>query len=417
MGRRSARDVGLSAHDLRPGRGYDPRVELRSERILLWVGLVAWAALGLDTLAMTRAGALVAPRVLGLPVGPSLGLEVFVLVLFGAAFAWFMGPGQRSAQGEPDPSPWWVPPLVASALLVVPLGYLAALLFPFMYAPRRALRALLALHAAAVGCGSALAVKFVHEHGREVVPVLLIATDLAVDVGWRTLAFGIGLVAVSEQRRRRELAGLHGALLAAQAQLRDRARLEERLDIARDLHDSAGHHLVALGVQLELASRVDAVRAREAVLSAKSVAAQLLKEVREVVSTLRAEPAPELDEALHKLARATHALAVHVHVEPGLTVEEPATVRALYRAAQEFVTNSARHAGAAAVHVGLVREGASVVLRAHDDGCGAGAFVPGHGLRGICERAEALGGSASFDTAPGRGFSMRVALPHAEVCP
>jgi hypothetical protein len=144
MGRRSARDVGLSAHDLRPGRGYDPRVELRSERILLWVGLVAWAALGLDTLAMTRAGALVAPRVLGLPVGPSLGLEVFVLVLFGAAFAWFMGPGQRSAQGEPDPSPWWVPPLVASALLVVPLGYLAALLFPFMYAPRRALRALLA---------------------------------------------------------------------------------------------------------------------------------------------------------------------------------------------------------------------------------------------------------------------------------
>ncbi len=228
---------------------------------------------------------------------------------------------------------------------------------------------------------------------------------------WTALAFAVGLIAESERKRREELAELHEALRSAQLRLADRARLEERFEVARELHDSVGHHLAALNVQLELARHLEGAGSRAAVAEAHGLGRLLLSEVRDVVATMRTERALDLPSALEQLAKVVPTPKVCLSIEQGLTVSEPASAHALYRCAQELVTNSVRHAEAQHVWLELKRRDGGLSLRVHDDGRGSEAPVWGHGLRGIHERAQALHGEVSLQSAPGSGFSLELWLP------
>lgn len=213
-----------------------------------------------------------------------------------------------------------------------------------------------------------------------------------------------------ERQMREQLAAAHVELRAA-AVLRDvSTRSDERLRIARELHDVLGHQLTVLALELETASHQEGERAREHVLRAKTVARELLGDVRATVGELRRR-APSLQDAIESLVERVLAPRVRVLVADDVVVDEEQTV-VLVRAAQEIVTNTIRHAEATALTIEVVADDdGRVRLVAQDDGRGARRVEPGNGLQGITERVEALGGTVRVDGAS--GFRVEVTLAGA----
>jgi len=217
---------------------------------------------------------------------------------------------------------------------------------------------------------------------------------------------GSTLALQRERRMREQLAVAHVELRAA-AVLRDEStRSEERLRIARELHDVLGHQLTVLALELETARHQDGERAREHVVRAKDVARELLGDVRATVGELRRH-APSLAESLGSLVERVSVPRVRLTVEDDVTVDEEQTV-VLVRVVQEALTNAIRHAEATVLDVTVTAEEGRVRLVAQDDGRGAARVEPGNGLRGIEERVRAAGGTVRLD---GRsGFRVEVEL-------
>jgi signal transduction histidine kinase len=386
-------------------------MQLRSERVLLWAGSFTWLAVSAFALARPglSLGARLVERLRG-SLALTYALESAALLCAGAAFVWVLGIGGSSA-ARLRVLKVLGPAAFAATFIEQDLGYLMALSLPFALPWRPALLLLCGHSASIIGWSLFL----VHDHPdlQRLGPGLywLIATDLAYDVGFRVLAFAVGLVAVTEQARREQLARVNQQLLEAQGLLKERARSDERLDIARELHDSLGHHLAALNVQLELAQHLSTGPVRDAVSRARAVGRMLLGEVREVVSDFRTELVSDLPAALERLVENVSAPEIELRITPGLAVADLRVARAVYRSAQEFVTNSVRHARAQRVWLELTACEGGVCLSARDDGCGCVAVQPGNGLRGIEERARALGGSVHFSTRAGQGFALELRLP------
>jgi signal transduction histidine kinase len=204
-----------------------------------------------------------------------------------------------------------------------------------------------------------------------------------------------------------ELFGFFGARL--HAQLAERSRTDERLRIARELHDALGHHLTAMSLNLEIAAHQTAGEARDNVRAAQSLARLLLGDVRELAYSMKQGRATDIADGLARLAETVPVPAVHVEVAPGIQVD-PRSSHALLRCAQEFVTNSIRHAGARNVWIALRAGAAELELTARDDGVGTRELRPGGGLSGLRERLEELGGSLAVD-AGAAGFSLRATVP------
>ncbi|GAA1674537.1 two-component sensor histidine kinase [Citricoccus zhacaiensis] len=212
---------------------------------------------------------------------------------------------------------------------------------------------------------------------------------------------------IREQRQRRELARAHVDLRAASAVLAVNARAAERLRISRDLHDTIGHQLTVLALELEAARHRTPGPEREHVERAGSVARELLADLRATVEQLRTEPT-DLARALEEVVADLPGLHVELDVEPEISLDEART-EALVRAVQEITTNTLRHADATRLWITVGLDGrdgrlcGDVVLAAEDDGCGPrDAGAGGNGLRGIAERFELLGGTAEFGTAAPR---------------
>src|SRR5205085_1739354 len=123
---------------------------------------------------------------------------------------------------------------------------------------------------------------------------------------------------MQERRARAELAKSNASLLATRAMLVEGSRQTERLRISRELHDSLGHHLTALGLQLELAQRQSNGKVGESLARARSIAQESLSEVRNVVSTMQAERGIDLVAALKALAGGVPA--------PRITIRGPEVI-------------------------------------------------------------------------------------------
>lgn len=212
---------------------------------------------------------------------------------------------------------------------------------------------------------------------------------------------------VREQRLRRELTDAHVELRAATALLGESARTAERLRISRDLHDTVGHSLTVLSLELEAARHRDGEEAQVHVVRAGAVARELLGDVRAAVDELRTRPA-DLRGALEQVVHDIPGLRVSLEVADDVEVGEEESA-ALVRAVQEIVTNTLRHAGARSLSVSVARDqDGSTLLRTQDDGQGAPRVELGHGLRGLVERFEALGGEVRLDGQGGFAVTARV---------
>jgi signal transduction histidine kinase len=209
-------------------------------------------------------------------------------------------------------------------------------------------------------------------------------------------------------RTRRELALANIELRAANALLDGAARTEERLRIARDLHDSLGHKLTVLALDLEVATHRAHGPAAEHVVRSRALAKELLADVRAVVGEVREHPT-DLREAVLGLAGHLERPNLHLEVADDLRLDERST-EALIRCAQEVLVNAIRHADADNLWITVAADGAGGVrLDARDDGRGTEVILPGNGLTGLRERIEGLGGTVRYDIDD--GFRVRARLP------
>ncbi|MET0133616.1 MAG: sensor histidine kinase [Kibdelosporangium sp.] len=212
------------------------------------------------------------------------------------------------------------------------------------------------------------------------------------------LALAMAAVATQARNTRSQLAEMSVAM--------------ERTRLARDIHDSLGHHLTAIAVQLEKSVAFrdrDPTTADKAVADARTSARRALADVRSSVHALRDDVTPfDLPQALADLAQDSSAqltvIGVADHTSPVLTT--------LYRAAQESLTNVRRHAAASTVSMTLTFGRHDARLEVVDDGRGFDPAGPGgFGLRGMRERAELLGGHLDVHSRPGAGTRITVTVP------
>lgn len=221
-----------------------------------------------------------------------------------------------------------------------------------------------------------------------------------------------------EQRARGELAEAHAQLRDYAAQAERLATAQERNRVARDIHDGLGHSLTVVQMQIKAARAVlpGAPAKADAVLTkAQQQAETALAEVRRSVRALREPRAtPPLPEGLDALAEETSAAGVPTRVTvSGQPRHLPDQTReALYRAAQEGLTNVRKHARATRADLVLDYADAAVRLEVRDDGTGdVDGESPGFGLLGLRERAGQLGGRLRLETVPGQGSTLSMEVP------
>jgi signal transduction histidine kinase len=251
-----------------------------------------------------------------------------------------------------------------------------------------------------------------------------------------TFAFVIGMCATAleairgKQRAESLFADLeraHSALQRYAEQARELAISEERNRVAREIHDSLGHYLVVVNVQLEAAGKLldrDPEKAREAVTRAKSAASETLSEVRRSVRALKPS-AMEKRTGLGALAALVRefkdsGILVSFEVVGKARDLSPEADLLLYRALEEGLTNALKYSGGSRVEAKLTFEPSRVRLTVADDGRGpSGKYQEpggtGFGIQGLEERASALGGSVSASAADGGGFVLEVELPTSPV--
>jgi signal transduction histidine kinase len=258
-----------------------------------------------------------------------------------------------------------------------------------------------------------------------------VVIGLAIILGKACFAVALGHVSLADT-----VAGLAvtcaalalGAALRYRAGARrrelDQVKLLEREQLARDLHDTVAHHVSAMAIRAQAGLAMAPTRpeaATEALRLIEAEASLALAEMRAMVRVLRRNepvdlaPSPRIAD-VEKLAGRTRAgPSVDVGISGDLDDIPPSVGAAIFRLAQESVTNARRHARhATRIEVRVAADDTSVHLRVSDDGDGAlvrPAGAPGYGLIGMMERADLLGGVCEAGPHPGRGWTVTATLP------
>lgn len=254
------------------------------------------------------------------------------------------------------------------------------------------------------------------------------------------LIFAVGLLFVmtmaqvvgSEMRSRARSEMLLAQLEESHRQLRTYAEqvgelsaTKERNRLARDIHDSLGHYLTVINVQLEKAQAFKEARPEEAgraLNDAKRLASEALRDVRRSVGALRASPEKEpfmLRRALEELVEHTRSseLSIALEVEGSEEGFAGQGLMALYRAAQEGLTNIQKHAAAteARIEVRFGPDKANLSVRDNGHGLDTAFLQPnndgGYGLQGLQERVALLGGTFRIESVPGESTILYIEIP------
>jgi signal transduction histidine kinase len=221
-----------------------------------------------------------------------------------------------------------------------------------------------------------------------------------------------------------ELTAAHRQLQEYSAQVEKLSAIDERNRIARDIHDTLGHALTLLSVQLETAVQFEScgdLRLHEKLLQARQVARTCLTDIRHAIEALRPDEASTgtLQDQLRRLVEEFEMAGCQTQI--ALDVEEvthslnPDLCQTLYRCAQEALTNIRKHAQATRVLLRLSTNEEQVELTVLDNGQGSAPSpeqsASGFGLRGMRERVALLDGRLSAGPASELGWRVEVVLP------
>lgn len=306
-------------------------------------------------------------------------------------------------------------------LLLTPVITTPALVAAYGLAERSERRTTVAVLVPAAGLLVALAPLFEAEFSwRDVSRLVTVAATLLV----------AGILGQSVQNRRAFLAAIEERALRAEATRESEARRrveEERVRIARELHDLVAHQVTLANAQAMVATQLFDTRREEARSSLQDVVAttsHALDDLRATVGLLRQpEDAGDPDEPTPGLARLPALLESFRRAGLEVTVDEEGTPGPLppgvdltaYRIVQEALTNVAKHAGTGAARVGFSWQRDRVLVTVTDEGRGETTRrsdrAPGFGLIGMRERATAVGGRLTAGRRPEGGFLVSTELP------
>jgi len=207
----------------------------------------------------------------------------------------------------------------------------------------------------------------------------------------------------------------------------EQAKTSEREMIARELHDTVAHHVSAIAIQAQAGLAVAKTKPDAAITALEVVeeqAARTLNEMRSMVGTLREGDAVELapQSGVNDIARLDQTShegpEVKVELNGDLSALRPSVDAALYRLAQESITNATRHAhNATLVRVCIDGDDDAIQLTVTDDGDRVSGLEGqnGYGILGMAERAKLLGGSLSAGPGPRRGWMVSATIPREAV--
>jgi signal transduction histidine kinase len=252
-------------------------------------------------------------------------------------------------------------------------------------------------------------------------PAREVFQDRFLLVGWLVAA---GVAAEVSRQRRAYLRQVEQRAADAERTREEAARRragEERLRIARELHDSLTHSIslikVQAGVAIHLARKNDQP-VPEALSAIQEASGEAMRELRATLEVLRQdgdEPAGSGLDRLHELVERARAAGLPTNVTVSGTRRSlpPVVDRTAYRIVQEALTNVARHAGPATAEVHMRYADRTLTVQIDDDGRTASGAAPlaGVGLLGMRERVTALGGSLQAGPRPVGGFTVRAELP------
>ena len=204
----------------------------------------------------------------------------------------------------------------------------------------------------------------------------------------------------------------------------DQVKLREREQLARELHDTVAHHVSGIAIQAQAGRTLaasDPKAAVEALTVIEGAASRTLADMRLMVGVLRAgekpslAPPPRVGDIQRLTEGGSDSLPVEVRLSGDLGDLRPSVEAAVYRIAQESITNARRHARhATAIAVSIAGTDGRVYVTVSDDGDsrpGGGGSSSGYGLVGMRERASLLGGTLNAGPGPGRGWTVTASLP------
>jgi signal transduction histidine kinase len=241
-------------------------------------------------------------------------------------------------------------------------------------------------------------------------PILVFITNGAIAL--------IGRLIVRDEQTQIALEAAHQQLRAYALQTEELATMRERNRLAREIHDTLGHYLTVVNTQIEAARTVmltDVERSDYLLGRAQTLTKDGLSEIRRSIAALRASPIERLSlsEALLSLVdeHRESGLTIHYDVEGEARVCSTPVEQALYRAAQEAMTNVRKHAQATTVELHLLYSHDCIRLTVCDNGQGSTQSQPGFGLLGLQERVKLLGGLVKAETKEQTGFILSVEVP------
>ena len=249
--------------------------------------------------------------------------------------------------------------------------------------------------------------------------LLLDTSNLLIFIVLVLLTWTMARLIKSEWSNRLDLQSLNGELTETSTQLTQMAVVNERNRLARDIHDSVGHHLAALNIQLSMAAKLhehDSASSLDAILEAQLVTKDVLQDVRRSVGALRQSDdnfalVPAIELLIGRISNDQLAISYNLEGDEALC-PTPARI-VFFRAVQEGLTNIYKHATASHVNLWLQFLPQKARLRIVDDGVGFDTQLraEGSGLRGLRERIEALGGTVAIESHPNEGTVLDIILP------
>lgn len=221
---------------------------------------------------------------------------------------------------------------------------------------------------------------------------------------WTFNLFALVMVNTSVKEKEARLEAEHATrqLQATQGLLNEAVKQGERVRIARNIHDLLGHHLTALTINLQVASRQSSGETQKTIEQCHQLAKLLLSDVREAVTDIRDKSTLDLDESIRAMIANLPDINVTLNLEEGLDLNDIQVADAIIKSIQETITNTIRHAKGDSISIQIEKDGANnsdkpnIHINIQNNGKIPHSFSLGNGLRGIQERFTALGGSAQF---------------------
>lgn len=247
----------------------------------------------------------------------------------------------------------------------------------------------------------------------------LISVAISSFLFWTFNLFGLVMINsnLREREARMQTEMINSKLVATQSLLNEAVKQSERIRIARNIHDLLGHHLTALTINLQVASRQSEGTVKDNIEQCHQLSKLLLSDVREAVSDIRDKGKLDLAASIQNILVAIPTLHAHVDVDENVNVSDMHVADTIIKCVQESITNTLRHANGKHLEIALKYANSSentqakqIELTIQNDGKMPSNITLGNGLTGIKERLFALQGSAEFALESGK-FLTRILIP------